>query len=647
MPLVEFINPWALMAFLLLIPLLILYLLKPKPRNVRISSIMFIMRKEETRRFSSFLKRFVRDPFLIIQILVISFLVLAIANPFLIAREEQRTKESVIFVIDASASMQSKDVYPDRFSKSIELANEILGDINGESMVGIVLAENIPIIVLREGSRNDAKNILNGIKAADTPSNIGDSILFAKDMLSGSKFGKKVYVLSDFSPSSGTDINIAKSIASSENVSVEFVKISGNGKNTGIISINAKRFITDRNRFYLNFNAGNFNENEEEVIANVFMDGNSFSSMRKRISPDSYELFHLEGNISDDEHVMTVQLENTDNLLVDNTAFAFIPRVQKHGVLLITTGDLDTYLGYALESSKDINLVKTSVPIIPKIEKFDTLILGNIKRELILPGTFREIEGYVKKGGKFIVIASQDLNQLNDPYLNAMMPVRLAELKNIDTEIYVESDAEILNDVAPKGSEKFPNIIAKKYIKSFPRENTMVIAKSDNSPVIAFRKYGSGNVAYIGINPDPEWSNFQYSSSFPIFWLQLIRWINKVEGIGITGLSSGNYLPAGRTGANITTPSGRILGSGDILLDETGVYEINDGKRTDKIAVNLVDEKESDIANSAKIDAINDEKFNIRKELFDVQQELLIYLLILALLFIAIEIAYSRRRGII
>ncbi len=646
MPPTEFINPWALTAFLLLVPLIILYLLRPKPMNIRISSIMFIMHIEKTKRFSSFLKRFIRDPFLLIQILIISLLILAIANPFFIAKEEQDTKGSVVFIIDASASMQSMDVSPDRFSKSIEIAKEILNGVNEESEISIILAENIPIVALRDGSRNNAKDILTRLKAADTPSNIGDSILFARDMLSNSKLGKRIYVLSDLSPGSGTDIKIAEKLASSGNTSVKFVRISGNGRNLGIISISAKRFLTDRNRFYLNFNVKNFNKNEEDITADVLIDGAFYNSINKKIPPNSDELFHLEGDVSDEGHAVTVRLKNSDDLAIDNSAFAILPGVQSHDILLITNEDSDTYLRYAIESSKDIKLTRASIPIIPDISGFDTLIMGNVKKELILSGTFREIEDYVKNGGNLIVIASSDLNQLNDPYLNAMMPVKLAELKNTESEIYIESDHEILTDVVPKDSEKFPNIITKRYIKAFPKD-PVVIAKTENSPVIAFRKYGLGNVAYIGINPDPEWSNFQYSSSFPIFWLQLIKWINKRGGIGITGLNSGDYLPAGITGANITTPSGRILGSGDILLDEMGVYEINDGKRTDKIAVNLIDEKESDIANSAKIDAINDEKFNIKKELFDVKRELFQYLLILAVLFIVIEIVYSRRRGVI
>lgn len=648
MPPIEFINPLTLAGFLLLIPLIILYLLKPKPKNVKISSIMFIMRIEKSRRFSSFLKRFVQDPFLIIQIFIISLLVLAIASPFLIAKEEQSTRESIVVVIDASASMQSKDVYPDRFSKSLEIAKEILKGINDKSIISIVLAENIPIVALRDGNRKDAEDVLNAINAADTPSNIGDSILFAKDMLSGSGLGKKIYVLSDLSLGSGTDIDIAERIASSENISVKFVKISGNGRNIGIIGINAKRFLTDRNKFYLTFNVKNFNENEEEVVADVLIDGILFNSMKKKIPPNSGELFTLQGEVSDDEHAITVQLKNSDDFGVDNTVFAVIPLIKKYKVLLITNEDSDAYLKYALESSKDIELGRALIPIIPKIGEFDTVILGNIKKELILPGTFKDIEEYVKNGGNFIIISSSDLNQLNDPYLNAMVPVKLGELKNTESEIYVESESEILTDVVPKGSEKFPNIITKKHINSFPKQDSTVIAKIGDSPAIAFRKHGPGRVVYININPNPEWSNFYYSSSFPIFWLQLVKWINREDNIGITNLHSGDYLPASGTSANITTPSGRVLTQGNIIFDETGLYSINYGKKFGRISVNLVNERESDIASSgASVGIINDEKFNIKKELFDVKKELFLYMLILALLFIVIEIVYSRKRGLI
>jgi len=104
---IDFMNPWGLYAFAILIPIIILYLLKPKPKDLRIPSLMFIMEIEHKKRFSSFFRKIIRDPLLIIQILAICLLVMTIANPFYVSEETRSVNKDVVVVLDLSASMQA------------------------------------------------------------------------------------------------------------------------------------------------------------------------------------------------------------------------------------------------------------------------------------------------------------------------------------------------------------------------------------------------------------------------------------------------------------------------------------------------------------------------------------------------------------
>ena len=74
-------NPLALLGILLAIPIILLYLLKPKPKKVKFPTVMFMTHMEKDKRFKFFPKRFIRDPLLIIQVLLLIFLVLAITEP--------------------------------------------------------------------------------------------------------------------------------------------------------------------------------------------------------------------------------------------------------------------------------------------------------------------------------------------------------------------------------------------------------------------------------------------------------------------------------------------------------------------------------------------------------------------------------------
>lgn len=648
MPLPNFITPWALLGFLLLIPIIVLYLLKPKPRHIKLPTVMFIMGMEKPKRFQSFFKRFVRDPLLLTQILIVSLLVLAMANPFLIAQEKQNVKEAVVFIVDGSASMQSTDVSPSRFERSREILQGLIDDLNYESSVSIILAENIPILILKNSDKETAKEILYSLKCGDTPTNIGDSMLFAKDLLSGVAINKKIYVLSDFSKSQGMDVQLAKKISAIDNITVNFVKVSGKGRNSGIININAKRFVTNSRKFFLTFTVRNFNRGEEEVTVDIVVDDKVIRSEFRNIPALSDELFHFEGDISEEPQTIIIRLKNKDDFMLDNTAFVFLPGVEKHKVLLITDDNSDLYLRYALESSPDIELKRAIPPIIPELNEFDVVILGELNKDLLLPGTFADILSYVQDGGCLVILATTNLNEFQNSNLDALLPVWIDRLIESNSEINVELDHEILEDVVPKNAEKFPNIVVKKYFRNTAKNKSVVIATVMDSAVIAYHPIGKGKSAYIGINPNPEWSNFYYSSTNPIFWLQLINWITREEGsLGITSFKTGDYLPLSEN-VKIKTPSGRTIATKDLMLDEVGIYEIDYSNGKNKIAVNLVDEDESDITHSLKnLKTINDENFNIRTELVDVKKEFYLYLLVIVILFLLVEVYYYRQRGLL
>ena len=661
LPPINLMNSWALAGLSLLIPIIILYLLKPKPKRIKFPSIMFIMRIEESKRYRNFFKRFVRDPLFIFQILIISLLILAIANPFFITQEEQTTTESAVFIMDSSASMQATDIKSNRFERSKTLAFDVLNGLNDESSISVVLAENIPIVVLREGNKEMVKSTINKVRCADTPSNIEDAILLARDILSASgKANKMVYVFSDFSNIG--DIKLAERIVSADDIGVKYIKIAGDGRNIGITGINGKRFATNRNNFYLVFTVRNFNMDDKNVAAEISIDDTPLYSLNKTISAFSDKLFYMEGKISEHEHIITVRLKDSDNFLLDNIAFILIPEIDKSRVLLITSDKSDRYLRYALESSQDIELTTAVLPVIPEInDDFDVLILGEVDKRSVLPGTFEDIKEYVTNGGHLVIIASSNLDDLDEfGELYELLPVELENLIGIDTTIEIDHDHEILNDVV------FRNVVTKKYFRNTAKNETTVIARTGKSPVIAYQPYGKGRVVYIGINPDPAWSNFYYSSSLPIFWLQLIEWVVRDENtLGIHNFKTGDYLTIGSDNGidgedrEIKTPSGRLLRSRDLILDEMGIYEVSyegmghgevDGgseREMDRIVVNLADERESDIANSMRdLDIINDDG-DIKREFVDVKREFFEYLIILIILILMIEVIYYKRRGLL
>ena len=75
-------NPSGLWALLALVPLIILYLIRPKPKTMAIPSLMFFLKASGSRKMTSFLKQITHDWLFLIQLLLLLGLALTFANPF-------------------------------------------------------------------------------------------------------------------------------------------------------------------------------------------------------------------------------------------------------------------------------------------------------------------------------------------------------------------------------------------------------------------------------------------------------------------------------------------------------------------------------------------------------------------------------------
>ena len=74
--------------------------------------------------------------------------------------------DTMVFVIDASASMNAKEDGMKRFERAIEIA---LDRVEGRNT--IILAADRSQMVLERGGSNDAKQMLEGLEATDAASN--------------------------------------------------------------------------------------------------------------------------------------------------------------------------------------------------------------------------------------------------------------------------------------------------------------------------------------------------------------------------------------------------------------------------------------------------------------------------------------------
>ncbi|ODS37042.1 MAG: hypothetical protein A7316_09675 [Candidatus Altiarchaeales archaeon WOR_SM1_86-2] len=632
----NFTNPEALWASAIILIVILLYLLRPKPRDLKIPSIMFIMDMEKKSRLRSFLRRIVRDPLLLIQLLIIALLIFAAANPFFITWAEKTVKEDAALVIDGSASMQARDIGgKSRFSRAMEISREIVEKTEGN--IDIILAENVPVVVLRNGSKTEALSILNEMECKSTPTDIGSAILLAKDLPGGNR-SKKIYVLSDFS-NSRSDPLTARQMAFNEGIDVEFIEIhGGSDDNVGVINLG----IATNHTF---FNVKNYNNKSMEVGVKVLIDNVRIYSASREIKANSYESFSV--RFDRDlyrESILEVIVSSPDDVLeVDNAAYGVIPATKKHRVLLISEKERNRYLEYALTSSQHTELERADPPIIPSFNNFDIIILGVVDKTL-LPGDSEKLRSRVQEGGSLIVMASEALTEFNNNKdFNELMPVTpLYFPKRNDSQgIDVIYEHEILKDV------DFEDVIVSKYYYATANKGSAVIAEVNDQPFIAYKDYGGGKVVFVGANDNADWSDFHLKPSFPIFYMRVVKWLSGGEGkTDIYNFDAGSSLLGAESDISVVAPSEKRISAKSILLDEIGIYRITGEDK--RIGVSLNNEKESDIGaeiEMAKVEAIQEGDFTGENEKIDVKNELYALLLIFASIFIFLELIYLRGRG--
>src|SRR5688572_3475246 len=100
----SFLVPLALSLFALAIPLVVLYFIRLRRRERRVSSLLLWRPLLQETKAPALFQRFQRDPLLILQLLALLMLALALARPVISLMGEGERK--VVVVLDTSASMK-------------------------------------------------------------------------------------------------------------------------------------------------------------------------------------------------------------------------------------------------------------------------------------------------------------------------------------------------------------------------------------------------------------------------------------------------------------------------------------------------------------------------------------------------------------
>lgn len=612
-----FLEPIWLYALLLLIPFILLYLIRPKPKHKKIPSLMFLFKDLGRDRKTNFFRKLIRDLLLLLQLLILLFLLLSVAKPYINVAKESLFKNTVL-VLDISASMKADYNGKARFDEAVKLAKKNLGTINT-----LVLAKKTPEAVLVDEDAGKVKDYLNKLEPTDTPTNLYDAISTAGGYARGDS---RIVVLSDFiDTETDTGLDTAKKTLEAQGIKVDFIRVFEVVNNVGIVDLDIDEKKTS---------AVIKNYNKEAVDVRV-----KINSLEETLSipSNSQELFTFSTPAGTSKLELEV-LGVRDGFKADNTVFISVPGDSERKVLLITNNHNPekTFLFNAFDVMKNTNIDIAVPPKIPNLDTYEVFIFKDINPNLILPGTFKSVKKEVEDKGKTVIITVQS-NFLNLNYYG-LMPLRYNQTITSSTNILASSSESITANIGFG--------ITNKYFRTSPLEGlslVIIAAAEDNTPLITFSSLGKGKVFFYGILDEEKIdgkavSSFAKSPVYFVFWKRLTDFATDTPSIKNLNYVSGSVLNF-KEEQRIQTPKGRVT-TQSLSLDNTGLYTLNE--RT--IAINLLNEKESDINNKA---SLGEQGFFQPSDRFKekVPFELTEYLIIIAIILLLLEFLYIKLRG--
>lgn len=191
----SFLAP-AMFAFLALIPLVILmYLLKLKRRNVLISSTILWARSIQDLSANQPFQKLRRNLLLLLQILILLFLIFALARPFM--KLSDTLEGRIILLMDTSASMQATDVEPSRMAKAKEEALNLVSNMPSNGLMSVISFASKPHTEQPFTSNKDElRRSIESLEATDTETNIEGALRLALQLLQTQQ-DARIHIISD------------------------------------------------------------------------------------------------------------------------------------------------------------------------------------------------------------------------------------------------------------------------------------------------------------------------------------------------------------------------------------------------------------------------------------------------------------------
>lgn len=321
-----FLTPLFLLLGLLAGPIILLYMLRLRRREVMVSSTLLWQKLLRDREANAPWQRLRRNLLLLLQLLILAMLVLALARPFIPV--PSIISGSVVVLLDGSASMLATDVEPTRFAVAKTQINRLINDLGGNSQMSIIQVGSSPTVLAP--ATNDKNLLREAVNAAEAETAVGNweaAISLASGAAQGFR-NPQVIIVSDGGLPEGLPPLPVEPI---------YLPIGESGENLAMTAL-ATRETEDGVQLFASVrNEGLLNQT---ALLSLSLDGTLFDSRRIEIGGQSGQ--SITWDLPPETAVIEARLSDNeaDQLAIDNVAWAVHEGGVSNRTLLVTEGNL-------------------------------------------------------------------------------------------------------------------------------------------------------------------------------------------------------------------------------------------------------------------------------------------------------------------
>ena len=279
---------------------------------------------------------------LLLQLLVAAFLVAAAIQPALPARASLASH--TIVLLDASASMQAKDVQPSRLDEAKRQIGTMIDQLGPQDRMTLIAVLSTPRIAASiSGDHGAMHRAVDGVAASNGQANLSAALLLAAGIVRAGE-DARAYLFSD-----GIIQPLQASLTTGLPFPIEYDRIGVSGENVGLTSLVVRTSAQSRAAY---LRVHNFGQQARSVSVEWRSDAGLIDVRPVALAGGQAQDLVLA--VPDNATIVTARLGAKDNFALDDSVTAIARTPRAFHVLLVTAGNV--FLEQALRLRTDFQV---------------------------------------------------------------------------------------------------------------------------------------------------------------------------------------------------------------------------------------------------------------------------------------------------